>query len=133
MFAGNGHRYQFVPTLLKWTDAEANAKSMGGHLATLTTQEEHDWVWQTFSPWLASTGASKGRTRCWWIGGKITPGGEWQWVTSEPFEFNRADKSETLEAQVPRLLQHDNGAGQMSLWRMEHYSKYYGYVVEWDH
>jgi serine/threonine protein kinase len=132
VFAGNGHRYRFVPGQFTWSEAEANAKSMGGHLATLTTQEEHDWVWQTFSPWLPSQLASSARSRGWWIGGMLTPEKEWKWVTDEPFDFNRADKNEKTDARVPRLLQHDNGGGQHSLWRTVHYSLHFGYLVEWD-
>jgi Protein kinase domain len=133
VFAGNGHRYQFVPGSFTWTEAEANAKSMGGHLATLTSQEEHDWVWHTFSPWLPSQLASSYRARCWWIGGLLSPEKEWQWVTGESFEFNRTDNDEKVDARVPRLLQHDNGGGVgMSLWRVVHYSQRFGYLVEWD-
>lgn len=132
VFAGNGHRYQFVPGQFTWTEAEANAKSMGGHLVTLTSQEENDWVWSTFSPWLPSQLTSSSRTRGWWVGGMLSPEKEWRWVTGEPFEFNRVDKEEKVEARVPRLLQHDNGGGRLSLWRPLHYSSHMGYVVEWD-
>lgn len=132
VFAGNGHRYQYVPGAFTWTAAEANAKSVGGHLATLTSQEENDWVWSMFSPWLPSQIASSSRTRGWWIGGMLMPDTTWRWVTDEPFEFSRVDPQEKVEARVPRLLQHDNGGGRLSLWRPLHYSSHMGYVVEWD-
>ena len=132
VFAGNGHRYQLVPGQFTWAEADANAKSVGGHLATLTSQEEHDWVWQTFSPWLPSQLASSSRSRGWWIGGLMSPGKEWQWVTGEPFDFTRADRNEKIDVRVPRLLQHDNGGGRLSLWRVAHYSGHFAYLVEWD-
>lgn len=131
-FAGNGHRYQFVPGQFIWNEADANARSVGGHLVTLTSQEENDWVWQTFSPWLPSQISSNSRSRGWWIGGMITPEKEWKWVTGELFDFNRGDPMEKIDARVPRLLQHDNSSGHLSLWRTVHYSQHFGYVVEWD-
>ena len=111
VFAGNGHRYQYMPGEFTWTEAAANAKSLGGHLATLTSQEEHDWAWHTFSPWVPSQLASAYRTRGWWIGGlRSAEDGQWQWVTGEPFEFSRLiEDSKDTPARVPRLLQHDNG------------------------
>ena len=135
IFAGNGHRYQFVPGLFTWTEAYANAKSRGGHLATLTSQEENDWVWRTFSPWVPSQLASAYRARGWWTGGMLDPESkQWKWVTGEPFEFSRlVEDSKDAEARVPRLLQHDNGGNSMlSAWRAMHYSSHMGYVIEWD-
>ena len=134
VFSGNGHRYQFVPGAFIWTEADANARSMGGHLATLTSQEEHDWVWQTFSPWLPSQLANSRSARGWWIGGlQDTPEKPWRWVTGEPFEFSRFAASQTRPSRGPRLAQHDNGGGAgLSSWSTFHYSIRKGYLVEWD-
>ncbi|MBL9145948.1 MAG: protein kinase [Verrucomicrobiaceae bacterium] len=134
IFAGNGHRYQFVPGAFIWTEAEANAKSMGGHLATLTSQEENDWVWQTFSPWLPSQLTNSRSARGWWIGGlQDTPEKPWRWVTGEPFEFSRFGTAKAAPSRGPRLAQHDNGGGAgLSSWSTFHYSIKKGYLVEWD-
>lgn len=43
-----GHRYQFVPEAMRWDEAKARAEAMGGHLATVTSREENDWVYATF-------------------------------------------------------------------------------------
>ncbi|MEQ1749511.1 MAG: protein kinase [Prosthecobacter sp.] len=135
VFAGNGHRYQFVPGQFIWTAADANAKSMGGHLATLTSQKEHDWVWATFSPWLPSQPAKSRSARGWWIGGlRDDAAGPWRWVTDEPFVFTRQTVDPGTPARIPRLFQHDNGGGAgLSAWAPSHYSTTKGgYVVEWD-
>jgi len=41
-----GHRYLLVPTndVMTWDEVKAKAEAMGGHLATITTQAEYDWV-----------------------------------------------------------------------------------------
>jgi len=44
----NGHVYYLLATS-SWTDAEAEAVSLGGHLATINDQAEQDWVYDTFT------------------------------------------------------------------------------------
>ena len=44
---GNGRYYLETP-LLSWTDAEAMAVALGGHLADITDQAENDFLTQTF-------------------------------------------------------------------------------------
>ena len=44
----NGHEYALVygPS---WWDAEYQAESLGGHLATIRNQEENQWLFETFA------------------------------------------------------------------------------------
>ncbi|MCH7547489.1 MAG: hypothetical protein IID30_13900 [Planctomycetes bacterium] len=93
---GNDHFYQAVkvPAGISWTDADAMAISLGGHLATLTSLEENDWVFNNIvndpSLWTFNADA-KGP----WIGGfqnpaspsYSEPNGGWEWVTGEAWGF----------------------------------------------
>jgi hypothetical protein len=90
----NGHYYQFVPDLLKWSDAEAAAETsltltscgeFQGHLATITSLDENDFVFSL----LPTSGLA-------WLGGfrpvgtpePDDPSGGWRWlVTGEDWEY----------------------------------------------
>jgi len=76
----NGHRYQFVPGALTWKEAKAKAESMGGHLATLTSKEENEWLLLTYRKLLTTP------NRNIWLGAMEEMAGlGWKWVTGEPF------------------------------------------------
>ena len=92
---GNGHAYQGVAvgTRISWTSAEQAATMAGGYLATITSQQENDFVfgligkdsafWRTLGDMLYMGP---------WLGGYQPPGapepaGGWLWVTGEPFVF----------------------------------------------
>jgi len=88
-WSGNGHWYEFVPTTLLWPSARDSAASrsfmsLQGHMATLTSQEEADWVWS----WLQSLTADGA-----WLGGyqepfESTPAtANWRWVTGETWDY----------------------------------------------
>ncbi len=72
----NGHAYEYVDTALSWTDAAAAAAAMtfmgeSGHLVTITTSEENDFVIN-----LVSTEPTGG-----WIGATdAATEGLWEWV-----------------------------------------------------
>jgi len=44
----NGYLYLLL-TPGNWTDSEARAEALGGHLATINSQAEEDWIFNTFS------------------------------------------------------------------------------------
>jgi serine/threonine protein kinase len=76
-----GHRYQFINEELLWEEAKAKAESMGGHLATITSKQERDWLHQSLSP-------LKGTCTHVFLGGYRAPeGGPWSWITGEPFDM----------------------------------------------
>ena len=86
---GNGHFYELFTTPLTWDLAQAAAVAQGGHLATLLSRAENDFVF-TLSGNLGP-----------WLGGFQPPGsaGEpadgWQWVNNEgPFVFTNWNTGE---------------------------------------
>jgi hypothetical protein len=90
----NGHCYQAVLAPgVSWDDAQAACVARGGHLATIASEEENEFVFSLVS----------GDSAFWyvdaynnglgpWLGGyqpdgSAEPGGDWRWVTDEPFVY----------------------------------------------
>ncbi len=81
-----GHRYLLIPKFVRWTEANAACKKLGGHLLTITSREENDYLASLFPG------------GCWlWMGLQTTESGQ-EWVTGESFSFNGfVDKLRELE------------------------------------
>ena len=76
----NGHDY-YLLTQSNWTDAEAQAVSLGGHLATINDAAENAWVVSNFSEY-------EGVHRCLWIGlNDAAVEGTFVWVSGEPVTY----------------------------------------------
>lgn len=79
---GNGHWYAYYSDARSWHEARRFAESVGGHLATISSDEE------------ASKIRTLGDDTCW-IGlfqnlssdSYAEPNGGWEWVTGEPLQF----------------------------------------------
>ncbi|RJR27411.1 MAG: DUF1566 domain-containing protein [Desulfobacteraceae bacterium] len=92
---GNGHWYELVTSELSWSQAKAHAEGkykdgVKGHLATITSKEENDFVWNTFKREYA------------WLGGYQTnkssePAGNWAWVTGESWNYTNWNSGEPNE------------------------------------
>jgi hypothetical protein len=89
----DGHYYECVMGATDWTSANAAASSMTlngwtGHLVTLTSPEENDFIYNTFV-------AAYNDHPLWdafWIGGYQTnkndePAGNWAWLTGESWGY----------------------------------------------
>ena len=75
------HSYQVVSGSFTWNQAEADAELRGGHLATLTSQAEANYV-QSLGILSAIPG------QAFWLGASDQlQEGTWTWVTGEPFSF----------------------------------------------
>ncbi|MFZ4750734.1 MAG: M12 family metallo-peptidase [Phycisphaerales bacterium] len=126
---GNGHWYGFtrVADVLCWNTARFSAQSAGGHLATVTSGGENQFVVAlaaSQNPGVAEGGPFLGGT-CQGV-----PWGQWTWVTGEPFSFTAWGPSEP-----------NSGGGEryIHLWRwsqltwndtVECSSK--SYIIEWS-
>jgi hypothetical protein len=97
---GTGHTNHWyeafqAPTGISWEDAQADAVSRGGYLATLLAAEENDFVFALIdSPayWVPESPGSSANLGPWLGGfqpsGSAEPGGGWTWLNSDgPFAF----------------------------------------------
>lgn len=84
----NGHRYILVDCS-SWSNAEGQAIALGGHLATIRSEAENDWVYQF---------ALDSKADCYrlWLGlcqstdpPGPAPGYAWSWISGEPVTFTK--------------------------------------------
>jgi hypothetical protein len=76
----NGYTYYLIDPL-DWPEAEAEAVSLGGHLVTIRSQEENDWLYTTFGPYAP---APEG----FWIGlNDIAVEGNFVWSSGESVTY----------------------------------------------
>lgn len=75
----NGHTYQFFDISMTWKEAKEYCEKLGGHLATITTEEEQNCISQN------NYGANKD---FYWLGGTDeTVEGNWKWITGEEWNY----------------------------------------------
>jgi hypothetical protein len=83
-WSGSGHFYELTSVPETWLQAEAEAVGKGGHLVSLTSQAENDFVVNTFTQ-----PGSLNINGTVWMG--LTDAGQigtWTWTTGEPFSFS---------------------------------------------
>lgn len=75
-----GQTYQRFDAVLAWSDAKAHCEGLGGHLVTITSQAENDFVYGS----IGIDGMNH------WLGGTDeSVEGAWEWVTGEPWIYTR--------------------------------------------
>jgi len=94
MNPGNGHVYYLI-SALNWPTAESVAQDFGGHLATVRSTAEQNWLWSAYP-------GNEGNPRSFWIGlydpDPFTTGGDLQqrrleyfWSSGEPVVYSNWD------------------------------------------
>jgi len=87
--AFEGHRYLFVAGKLPWPEAKTKAEEMGGHLAVISSREEHE-----FAKKLLDVPLRNARATCWIGASQTTRDSPWQWVNGERMEFTAWEPKE---------------------------------------
>jgi hypothetical protein len=82
---GNGHWYFVDTTDRAWSASRIYAESIGGHLATLTTQGEQNFVENL--PGVEEQGCAGPAIGLIQSPIGTEPGGGWSWITGEPLVF----------------------------------------------
>ena len=83
---GSAHRYRIFKGVPRWVEAEAFCRALCGHMSTMTTEEENDFVY-TFM-------CDSGFTTAYF--GLVDEERDhvWEWVTGEPVEYCPWDSGE---------------------------------------
>lgn len=81
----NGHIYHLIDQSF-WPEAESVAVSLGGHLATVDSAAENDFIYRTFGPVVRA--ASAARAVSLWIGlSDQAQEGTFQWSSGAPVSY----------------------------------------------
>jgi hypothetical protein len=84
-----GSIYRPVFKMMTWSNALTDAEMRGGHLATVSSFEEHSTIVEQVG-WKELTSSK------FWIGATdAETDGEWKWITGEPFEYEKWRKDAT--------------------------------------
>ena len=75
----NGHDYQLIDQSMDWSSAEQYCESLGGHLVTITSADEQQFV---------SNLASNSSKKNIWLGAVKNADGKFAWVTGEHAQFS---------------------------------------------
>jgi hypothetical protein len=87
---GNGHWYGAVMEGRDWNAAESNARSIGGHLVTITSMQENAFLVSLGLPWTPSLNLI-----AYWTGGRKPAAGQpFAWISGEPWDYSNFDASE---------------------------------------
>ena len=143
----NGHSYEVIsaPVGITWEDANAAAVASGGYLATITSQEENDFVFALVDfpdYWSDPITGNRGP----WLGGyqsppTTDPSDNWQWVTAEAWGYTNwaVDQPNDLNGWVEDKLHFfvpSTGGTRASTWNDIRNSdpggKPVAYVVEFE-
>ena len=122
-WSGNGHMYELVTTPKTWNDAKLDAENrtflgVSGHLLTITSQAEQDFIINVFGEPLREK----------WTGG-FEIQGVWQWVTGESFGYtNWAPGEPNNNTGVINFF----GAATLGTWNDITPNISLGYFVEYD-
>ena len=100
---GNDHWYQFIRQQSNtcWTEAKNHSELLGGHLATVTSAPENEFLRNFVAK--HNPGGLEGGP---YIGGTCAgvEWGEWYWVTGEPFTFQGWNSGEPSSGGADRFL-----------------------------
>jgi len=78
-FKYNGHFYKIFNDGMTWEDAKVYCESIGGHLVTITDENEQSVVENLL--------VDKDSKNSYWLGGFKDDNDDWQWITNETFDY----------------------------------------------
>lgn len=89
------NKYEVFEMNLTWDEAKAYCENLGGHLATITSEEEQNVVYDLLE---------NGEYGAYWLGANVS-NGKWNWITGEEFGYQNWDAGEPNRGEEGMCLQ----------------------------
>lgn len=123
MYYYNDHCYTIINGSYNWSEAEAYCEELGGHLATVTSQGEQNFIMSINSS-----------NQCLWLGGYRIGTNSWGWVTGETWSYTYWGEGEpndstnvvSEENRVCTFPMYWNDLNENNLYEQD------GFICEWD-
>ena len=146
-----GHHYLLVNDPMNWKQAKKKCEDMKGHLATITSEEEQDFIRRLIE--------EKGEKYHYWLGATDRKHeGDWEWITGEAWTYQNWEEGQPNNSEYYdqkhgqdyleiQATYGDNGDKEYMTWTdisedgvspdfMEgpeyNSTPYYGFICEWD-
>ena len=125
--SNNSNRYKLFtePTPITWEEAKEKCEEKGGHLVTITSAAEQNFVYYNFLK-------NKNNYDCWIGGTDKESEGDWKWVTGEPFSYTKWSNTEPNNMNGNEY--YINMYSSDGTWNdMPASTKYRYYICEWEY
>lgn len=124
----NGHQYQVFTDATNWDEAQKKCKERGGHLVTITSLEENNYVYDLVS--------RADIQRCW-IGLRRSSDHDnaWEWITGEKITLFNWDTSTGQPENNSETIAGFYDFGELGKWHDINTtdSRVNAYVCEWEY
>lgn len=130
----NNHVYRVFPHGMNWDNAKAYCESLGGHLATVTSEEERELLEELCRRARERLGYS---WAAFWMGGELRSIGaeedRWLWITGEEFTETVSDDEPRTDEAIPRYSDiFFHNLGMYNGYLTPGLSTFpYGFICEW--
>lgn len=114
-----GHSYAYIDSQMTWMQARDFAESYGGHLVTINSQEERDFLAGSFPDTYG------------WIG-LIAPGGEYYWITGEPVTYTDICPDQPINYDEYGIYGFMYTYMQWGFTEYDDVEYHRGFYIEWD-
>ncbi len=125
-----GNYYKFFAGKITWEEAHKKCELMGGHLATVSSEEELTFIMKMTDIPKGKKGKKGKKRKVAFIGlTDMKQSGDWKWVTGEPMvKKNSLDiKSSNFKGEFYGCLSHAGIADIMNGWK-----GIQGFICEWE-
>lgn len=131
---GNGHWYAIIAEELTYDEANSAAQStlregLFGHLATITSQEENDFIFQI------TLGTNPPSPNYQFRLGGFYTSGDWIWISEEDFNYTNwapGEPNNDLETTITMWAPTNSDQDRLSKWNDCPPSVPFWSIVEWD-